>query len=748
MAPALALAALIGAATAAPSNNRIGDAWSDPRNPIAQRFHGQRLDLWSLRPIRRPELPPSSPTAAAHPIDRFINARLEEAGIQPLPEADPRALARRLSFDLTGLPPNPALVADFLADPSPAAYERLVDRLLASPHYGERQARLWLDVVRYSDSNGFDWDEFRPEAWRFRDYVVRSFNADKPFNQFVREQLAGDELLAGLPETPADQDLLVATGYLRIGPQDNSASLFNEQDRARAEWMFDLTETTGSAFLALTFNCCRCHDHKHDPLSQADYYRMRAFFEPLQHGDELALDLADDQRKIRDQHARIEAETRQLSEERAATLETARAQLRARRIAQFTDDERRLFEAGLDPQFEALPGDAGRLAQLLKPNDREVRAILPEAERARLVDLDKRIQELNASRLPLTRGLLATDRQGDIPPTRILAQGDHRAEREPVVPGFPSVLDPNPAEIPPPPNPATRGRRLALAEWIVSTNNPLTARVAVNRAWQSFFGEGLVSTPNDFGLAGGRPTHPELLDWLASEFMDQGWSVKRLHRLIVTSAAYRRASSPKPGDLAAQPRPADNSLLWRQNPRRLAGEQLRDAMLATSGLLRLSAGGRPVWPELPPEILQANPAFLDDNAEKTKGWYPSPEPERAVRSIYLVQKRTVRIPFLETFDLPDNSVSCPGRVSSIVAPQALTLMNGDEAIRAAKAFAERLQRECSSTGSNPIQRAFELAFQRQPSPREQTACEQFLEEASLPDLCRALLNLNEFAFID
>jgi hypothetical protein len=333
-----------------------------------------------------------------------------------------------------------------------------------------------------------------------------------------------------------------------------------------------------------------------------------------------------------------------------------------------------------------------------------------------------------------------TDGGAQPPVTKILLQGDYKREGAVVEPGFLSILDPNPAEIRRPANSKTTGRRLALAEWIVSPGNPLTARVLVNRVWQGHFGRGLVATANDFGLAGARPTHPELLDWLAAEFVRDGWSLKRLHRLIVTSATYRQASSGTEN--------GSEELLARYPLRRLSAEQLRDALLAVSGLLKEKAGGPPVWPELPAEVLQANPAFLDDNAEKTKGWYPSPAGERNVRSIYLVQKRTVRVPFMETFDLPENATSCPRRNESTVAPQALTLMNGPVAVEAARAMARRVEGAVGKDIGKQVRRAFELALQRQPEEGECQRCEEFVRARSLAELCRVLVNLNEFVYVD
>jgi len=766
-------------AAAAPKlvpGERLGDAWHDPRNPIVRIFGGQRLDLWSLQPVKRRD-PPSvkSKRLVRTPIDRFILARLEAnsppvSGATGLPgrsgsnagetpgvgrrdarptslghEADRRALARRLYFDLIGLPPTPEQMQRFLADKRRDAYERLVDELLDSPRYGEHWARLWLDVIRYSDSNGFDWDEFRPKAWRFRDYVIRSFNSDKPFDQFIREQLAGDELFDGPPKTFAEQDALIATGYLRLGPQDNSAGAFNEQDRARAEWMTDLTETTGAAFLGLTMSCCRCHDHKYDPLSQADHYRLRAFFDPLKYADDTPLDLAEEQAAIRAHNKALDERLTPLQQQRDDLIKAAKKRLQEERIAKLTVDEKALLDLPKDKRTNDSKTKIEALEKKIEPSEKEAKAALDAEEKPQCIKLEKEIAALNKQRREFRLGLLASDDAEKTCVTKILFQGDYRAPRDSVEAGFISALDPNPASIRPAVNRKTTGRRLTLANWIASPDNPLTARVLVNRVWQGYFGRGLVATPSDFGLAGARPTHPELLDWLASEFMRQGWSLKKLHRLIATSAVYRQSTTAKTSNGRSVDAASTTAF---ETLRRLSAEQLRDALLAVSGLLTNKAGGPPVWPNLPAEILQANPAFLDDSEMKMKGWYPSAKLEQNVRSVYLVQKRTVRVPFLETFDLPENSVSCPRRNISTVAPQALSLLNSPLAIEAAQAFATRVQREAGVRPEAQITLAFALAFQRQPTRDERAVCQHLLSQHSLSELCRALLNLNEFAYLD
>lgn len=663
---------------------RIGDAWSDSRNPIAQLFGGQRLDLWSLKPVKRPDVRavkqrdwPKGDT------DRFVLAHLEREKLTPQEPADARTLARRLYYDLSGLPPTPDQVSQFKSSVDKngvdAATKSLVEELLASSHFGEHFARLWLDVVRYSDSNGFDWDEFRKQAWRYRDYVVRKFNADIPFDQFIREQLAGDELLSGAPKTADDQDCLIATSFLRLGPHDNAAGLFNEQDRSRAELLADVTETTAGAFLGLTLTCCRCHDHKYDPISQADHYRFRAFFAAMKFADGTSLDLAPDQAAIFSHNEALEQAAKPLREKLAA-------------IPEANKSERRVFE--------------------------------------------KLIAAIEAMRRPYKLGLLMTDTDEKVPATYVLFQGDHKSPRAAVEPGILSVFDPQPASLIVPVNPKTTGRRLTLANWIASPQNPLTARVYVNRIWTSLMGTPLVATPNDFGFAGSPPEDAALLDWLASQFTSHNWSTKELVRQIVTSAAYRQ-----------MPTFAAEHFALRV-PRRASAEQLRDSLLFVSGLLTAKADGAPIWPDLPPEVLDSNPAFLDDNPEKTKGWYPSPKADQYCRSLFLVQKRNTRTPLLESFDLPDNSTSCPRRPVSTIAPQALMLLNSSLTAEASHAFAKRVEREAGKQPGAQVKRAFELALQREPDKLEVDACEQLLTKRSLPELCRAILNLNEFVYID
>jgi hypothetical protein len=723
----------------------IGNAWSDPRNPIVAKFGGQRLDLWSLKPIVRPSL--DARGSAGHPVDQLI-ARPKypplNIALSPdyqgeetnLDRADRRTLARRLGFALNGMAPSLEIVQKFEADSRPDAYERLVEAMLASPAYGEHVGRMWLDVVRYSDSNGFDWDELRPTAWRFRDYVIRSFNQDKPFDRFVLEQLAGDEIAADPPQTLADQDALIATGYLRLGPFDNAAPLFNEEARSRAELEADLGETTASAFLAMTMSCCRCHDHKTDPLSHQDHYRMRAFFAKVKFADDKPLDLADEQARIHEHNSQMQAQIDELQKRLGEKLAPILQKLKDAKITKLSEEDRQLLESSEEKLEAKVKSKREKLIKKTKVSDEEARKAMAEPERIAVGEMDKQIEEREKSKRPFMKGLLIGEDAASEAKTFVYEAGDHRKPLDEVVPGFVSILDPNPAKFAAPDGRKTSGRRTALAQWIGSPQNPLTARVLVNRLWQLAFGEAIVATPNDFGFTGTPPANAELLDYLASELIESGWSVKHVMRIIVTSGAFRQRC-----DVASEHSPFAPKL------RRLSAEQLRDAVLSASGLLLAQSGGPPSWPELPADLLNANPALLDDNEAKTKGWYPSPAENQDVRSIYLIQKRTVKIPYLETFDLPDNSVSCGRRLQSIAAPQALTLLNGELMERASQAMELRVRGEAKGE-AELIGRVFEFALQRSPSEQELKACLVYLREQSLKELCRVVLNTNEFGFVD
>ncbi len=706
--------------TATASDAHVGDAFTDANNPIRKIWNGERLDLWSLKPPVAVAVPTQNGVVPSHPIDGFITQRLVEAGTTQSPEADRRTLIRRVTFDLTGLPPTPEEVDAFVTDSDPQTYDKLVGRLLSSPHYGERQARLWLDVVRYADTHGYERDEFRPLAWKYRDYVVRSFNADKPYDRFVVEQLAGDELVAEPPSTPEEADTLIATGYLQLGQWDSTAAIFQEEARLRADEQADLTNTTASAFLGLTMTCCQCHDHKYDPLSQADHYRLRAFFAGVKRRDDLVIELPAERAAIEAHNAVLDQEAAPIKEE----------------------------QSKLDKE--------------------------KDSDKPRFEELQKKIDELASRRRHPQVTMGATD-QTDPPATHVFYQGDFHTPKEEVAPGFVSVMRPGPAKIEPP-RPETTGRRLTLAKWIASPDNPWTVRVLVNRIWQQHFGTGLVATPNDFGYSGAKPTHPELLDWLAIEFVRQGWSVKQLHRLIVTSSTYRQQSRDREEARAVDPH---NQLLWRQNVQRLDAETLRDSLLAVSGLLQKEGGGKARWPKVPDELLYAQPgiqeAIKGEDGGRMQGWFTDPPEATDVRSLYLVRKRCLPIPFLQAFDLPDTTVSCARRDTTVVTPQALMLLNSDDGVRYARALAERLLSEQKAAARadaigleqlSPaiVRHAFRDTLCRAPDAEEERLGVEFLktqtqqhrsedepdsaELKAVVDFCRAVLNLNEFAYYD
>ena len=680
----------------------IGSAWEDSRNPVRVAFGDERLALWSLRVPRAVDVPSSIP-AGGNAIDAFLQRKLDAAGVVASGEADRRTLLRRVTLDLTGLLPTSAELDVFLGDTQPGAWERQVDRLLASPAYGERQARLWLDVVRYADTNGYERDEFRPTMWKYRDYVIRSFNADKPFDQFVREQLAGDELVAGDPQTEQDRDALLATGYLRLGQWDSTAAIFQEEARLQAELQADLTNTTAAAFLGLTMSCCQCHDHKYDPLTQADHYRLRAFFASLKYEDQLPVSTMAERQEIDAANAPVATEI--------SALET------------------RLKSDGLS-----------------------------ESERG---ELQGQVSKLRGQLRSYDRALGVRDSVESIPATCVLSQGDASAPGAEVQPGFPAMYWPGDAVIGRSAAGGS-GRRLALAEWIVSAENPWTARVLVNRLWQQHFGVGLVSTANDFGHTGARPEQQDLLDWLAQEFVRGGWSVKRMHRLMLTSVAYRRVVDVAGTGVAD----AENVLWGRQTLRRMDAETLRDCLLQATGQMQAVSGGAPRWPEVAEDLRHAQPAILEAEEGKDdgrmQGWYAERGGETRVRSVYLVRKRCLPIPFLQVFDLPDSAASCARRDETIVAPQAIMLLNSPDTIGCVEALSGELLAGVSEVPEwqGPvILGAFRRILLREPAADEWEAARLLLQRVleargeserrhAVAEVCRALLNSNEFVFVD
>jgi mono/diheme cytochrome c family protein len=732
-------------AAAATPTGRLGDAWSDPRNPIVRIFGGKRLDLWSLKKIAHPAPPAVKNEAWVRTtVDRFILARLEAATLKPSPEADRRTLIRRLTFDLTGLPPTPEEVTSFVDEPAADAYERLVDRLLASPRYGERWARHWMDVIRYADTNGWERDEWQTQIWRYRDYLIRSFNEDKPYFRFLSEQLAGDEL------SPGDPDAQIATGYLRLGPYDSTGSIFMEDAKNRNELMTDLANTTGSAFLGLTMACANCHDHKYDPISQADHFRLRAFFAGVKRQDDTVINPKEERERIQKNNDAIEARAKVLHARITEILEPARNCLLENRRGEIPSDVLPLLDLKKEEQTAEIKQKIKPFVEKLKVGDADATATLPEPLKGELAELTKKLAEETKGRLEFTRGMTVRDSGAKAPATNLFYQGDFTQPREEVPPGFISVLDPNPAAVTPPSGLESSGRRSALAAWIASPENPLAARVIVNRLWHHHFGRGLVATPNDFGFSGVRPSHPELLDALASELFARGGSLKAVHRLILTSATYRQRSVDDAARRALDP---ENILLWRQNPRRLDAEATRDAFLVVAGALLPKDSGPPLWPPVPQHLLDAQPGILETKSdekarERKQEWYTDAVEKTDVRSIFLVQKRVLTVPFMQPFDLPDMNVSCGRRDVTTVAPQALQLLNSAFSERMALAFAARVEKDAGEGEAARVDRALWLALGRAPSEAERRRSVDFVRKHRLVDFCRVLLNVNEFVYVD
>lgn len=620
---------------------------------------------WSFQPVERPVLPAVKNSGAVRNlIDVFVVARLEAEGIAPSPEADRVTLLRRLKLDLIGLPPTPAEVDEFLADRGPDAYERLVDRLLASPHYGERWGRHWLDQARYADSNGYTIDGPRP-IWKYRDWVIDAVNRDLPFDQFVTEQLAGDLL----PDASDSQR--VATGFHRNTLVNEEGGTDAEQFRVEA--VVDRVATTGEVFLGLTIGCARCHDHKFDPISQRDFYQMFAFYNNC---DEPVLELptaeeASLERQLQAQVDALEAQLGEHDREFSALQEKWEKSLSPEDKEKFPDEIRTILTLALDKR------DARQ--------SRTLQTFYRGTDPARS-ELVKQIEALE-KQMPRPATTLVVAERREPRETHVMLRGDFLRHGVAVSPGVPAVLP----QLEMASAAASPGRltRLDLARWLVDPRNPLTSRVAVNRVWQRYFGRGLVDTDNDFGTQGSAPTHPELLDWLAGEFVARGWSVKALHRLIVTSATYRRSSHARPDLVDIDP---ENKLLARQNRLRLEAEGIRDVELAASGLLADKIGGPSVFPPQPPGVMEL--------AQIKRDWKPSEGADRYRRGMYTYFWRSTPHPLLKLFDAPDANAACTRRNRSNTPVQALTLLNDEAFYECAQALAARVLEEVPDQNSS------------------------------------------------
>jgi hypothetical protein len=717
---------------------------------------------WAFQPVRRPELPVvSDPSWSRHPIDRFVMAKMAGAGVRPVEEADRPTLCRRLYLDLIGLPPTPEQVRAFVDDRSPDAVTKVVDELLARPQYGERWARHWLDLVRYAETNGYERDGAKPNAWRYRDYVINAFNQDMPYDRFLLEQLAGDEL-AG-----SDATAQIATTFLRLGTWDDEPA---DPKVDRYDQLDDVLGTAATAFLGITLRCARCHDHKFEPFSQADYYRMLAVFEPLKRPRESRTELdlpVGTETELAVYHAgRARADARfdqvwerieGLARSEIARLLTPSGTSNDGKSAGKLSLPRDAIKAFQTETSKRTPAQRDLVRQFAERLEVAVRAIAPDDVKTALKVFDDRIVEITASRPPARPHAYIWSEDGPKPPpTHVLKRGDPTRPGALALPGVPAVLT---AKQPDPPQPLARttGRRLWLGRWLTSPENPLVARVIVNRVWQSHFGQGIVASSSDFGVMGDPPSHPELLDWLASELVASGWRLKPLHRMIVLSQTYRRSSAFEPDAAKVDP---SGELLWRWRQRRLDAEVVRDSILAVSGRLNPRTGGPSVYPALPREVFEGQ-------SRPGEGWGKSDEREQCRRSIYIFAKRSLAVPELELLDTPDTTGSCERRIVSTTGPQALTFLNGAFVHQQAGFFASRLASEAGPRATNQLDRAFALALGRPPRAEESRTALDFLDKQeqqirtdaagietkavdarrkALEAFCLVLLNMNEFVY--
>ena len=694
---------------------RLAILWVLLVGPVfAAEFTQSDREWWAFRPVRQATVPAEGGGWAVNAIDHFIARKLIDRELSPAPAAARRTVIRRVCLDLTGLPPAPGQIAAFLDDDSPDAYGKLVDRLLDSPRYGEQQATLWLDLVRYADSDGYKSDHYRPEAWRYRDYVIRSFNTDKPYDQFVREQLAGDEI------DPGNRDALIATMFLRHWIYE-----YNQRD-VETQWrdiLADVTNVTGDVLLGMGLQCARCHDHKFDPIPQRDYYRMQAFFAPLLPRDSMPVGTVPQRTRFFGRHKAWVAATADIRRQLHAIEQPVL-------LKHTTGEGFDKFIDKIKTMIRKRPGDRTayerQIAELSERQFGVAPAKLPGrlngATRAEWERLRAELKAFEAQKPePLPQVKFVVSDAGPVAPaTRLPKKGDA------VEPGFLSLLDPGPARITPPPAALrSTGRRTALARWITDSDNPLTSRVMVNRLWQQHFARGLAANASDFGKLGEPPTHPKLLDWLAARFVADGWSLKKMHQLMVTSATYRQASANGPSERID---PA-NTWFARTAIQRLSAEQVRDGLLAVSGELDLKSGGEGV---------------VADKSNR--------------RAIYRKVMRNNPDEVMHTFDMPDHISHMPQRNVTTTPTQSLLLLNSEWTRKRAAALAKRLAKRHPGNAEAQITDAHELAFGQAPLPSQLNDALAFLDTcgaankpsglAALTEYCHVLMNANAFLYVD
>jgi hypothetical protein len=720
-----------GPVAAASSSKAIPLAKPEPPNP-------DYLNVFPYNDLAQAKVPNVDDSSVKGPVDRFLLAALKAQGLTFSPEASREVLLRRVTYDLTGLPPTVAEIDAFLRDPEPDAYEKVVDRLLASPRFGERWAQHWLDLVLYADTDGYAVNTMRASAWRYRDYVIRAFNKDKPFDQFVVEQLAADEV-----DNPS-LETLPALSFLRLGPfRINSGN--QNLERNRQELLTSMTNAVGSTFLGMTVGCARCHDHKIDPILQTDYYRLQAYFAST---EAAALPLADAQ-AVEERKRQSDELTDQLNDldaRRLAILKAARRRVLEQNLAAFPEETRVAVLTTPERRDSAQVALAMAVEGKVMPANKDVLARLQPEEKKELDTIESGRKELKKKFPEPLPDVWGIQDRNSVSPTYVYHRGDINQKKsrvDPRVPGaLPHASESIPAEQESASEGSTTSRRLSLAHWLVGPGASRTARVMVNRLWQHHFGEGIVSTPNDFGNMGDPPSHPELLDWLARELIQGGWRLKPLHRQLVLSRAYRQTSKPNPKGTAADP---SNRLLWRANPRRLSAEEIRDSLLSFSGQLNMEMAGPGVIPPLPKEVVK-----------DLVRWSVTPgETQHNRRTIYLFVERNFRVPMLEAFDQTDTMTSCPKRISTTHALQSLSMLNNEWTVKQASTIARRVLALRADSERDRIDAAYRLITARPPTNQETKIAEQFLHQAeqgqlgaAWDDLCLVLVNLNRFLYID
>jgi len=683
--------------------------------------------LWSYQPVKAPAVPEvQQKDWVRTPIDAFVLAPLEAKGIKPSQDTDRASFIRRATLDVWGVIPTPEEVDAFVNDKSPDAYEKLADRLLASPKYGERQGRKWLDLARYADSTGFQNDNDRLNMWRYRDYVINSFNQDKPYSKFIQEQLAGDELW------PGDEQALVATGFMAQFP-DNS----NSRDLVQRKYQIttDITDTVGKVVLGQTVECARCHNHKFDKISQKDYFSLQSFFANIAPVDNIPAKKGEVEKAYEQQYAKWEEATKEIRAKKKAIIDTHREEaLKYHKERYLTDSREAIFKP--KEQWNARDRwvnhrlanvtDEGSLESYFREKgestDAKTRDPKIAEQWAELEKLDKELKKFNDLKPTTSSNTISAMTElghPDAPPSYVFAVGDHEKPLEEVQPAFPEAITDEKPDIKP--LPFSSGRRSALAKWITSPTNPLTARVFTNRIWDQYFGKGIVTTVSDFGKAGQKPTHPELLDYLASKFVNDGWSVKKLHREILLSSVYRQSSDYREDVAKAD---AENQWLAVFPRQRLEAEQVRDSLLAAAGKLEEKVGGPSVYPPLPKAINTASGNFQGDPAWKTS----KDVHDQNRRSLYIFTRRSIPYPILDSFNMASPQEAHSKREVTTTPLQALTLYNSELIFDWSKSLAGRVINEAGEDEEDRIGRLYQILFARQPNDGEKESLQAFLNE--------------------